>query len=114
MNALLWGVALLIIAAGLWGNHFYQEISLPIRAIGLVGVFIVALFCAALTTHGKKFIRFVQEARTELRKIVWPTRQETMQMSGIVLFVVSVVGIFLWGVDAILLKVVGWLTGLGA
>lgn len=114
MNALLWGLAIAIIGAGFYGNHLYGDVSLPIRALGMVVVFGVAIGALSQTTHGKKLLRFIQESKIEMRKVVWPSRQETMQMTGFVLFVVTLVGIFLWGVDAALLRLVGWITGLGA
>ena len=114
MNALLWGLAFILIGSGIVGNYHFADKSVLIRSLSLLFLFGAALACAAMTTHGKKLTRFAQESRNELRKVVWPTRQETTQMTGIVLAVTFVIGLFLWGVDAILLKVVAWLTGYGA
>ncbi|MBT8151698.1 MAG: preprotein translocase subunit SecE, partial [Gammaproteobacteria bacterium] len=59
---------------------------------------------ALQTVEGKAFWALIKGARTEIRKVVWPTRQETMQTSLMVLAVVVVVGIILWGLDTLL----GW------
>ncbi len=114
MNALLWGLALLIVAASFFGNYYFSDKSTLLRVITMIVMFGVAAFSAASTTHGKKFIKFVQESKLEARKVVWPKRQETMQMTGIVLLMVTVVGLFLWGIDGILIRLIGWFTGLGA
>lgn len=56
---------------------------------------------------------FAREARVELRKVIWPTRQETLQTTLVVLVMVVVVAIFLWLLDMLLLWAVNGLTGLG-
>lgn len=114
MNALLWGIAFILIAASIYGNYYFSDQSLLLRVLGIIVLFGVALTAAAFTTHGKRLITFAQESRLEMRKVVWPTRQETAQMTGIVLLMVTIVGLSLWGIDAILLRLIGWLTGLGA
>ena len=60
-----------------------------------------------------RILQFLREVRAELRRVVWPTRQETIQTTLIVLFVVLLVGIFLWLVDMMLLSIVKTLTGQG-
>lgn len=80
------------------------------RSIVLV---LVAGVVAAQTAKGKAFIAFAKDARTEVRKVVWPTRQETMQTTLIVIVVTVIMGLLLWGLDAILLRLVSFLTGLG-
>jgi preprotein translocase subunit SecE len=72
------------------------------------------LLALALTTRlGKRFWRFAKETRGELRKVTWPTRQETIQTTLIVAALVVLVALILWGVDTFLLWIVGHLTGQG-
>jgi len=58
-------------------------------------------------------LMFVRGAQAELRKVVWPTKQETVQSTLVVIAMVTVMGLVLWGFDALLLRVVAWLTGYG-
>jgi len=65
----------------------------------LFGLFVAsAIFIQSV--QGNKFLHFVKETRIELRKVVWPTREETIKTTGIVLIAVIIVAIFLWIVDA--------------
>lgn len=114
MNSLKWAVVLSLIALGIAGNHIYAEQSLLIRVISLAFLAAVAVVIALQTDNGKRFWRFALDSRNELRKVVWPNRQETVQTTVMVLGVVAIVGLILWGVDILLLKIVAWLTGYGA
>lgn len=114
LDAFKWFAALLMVGSGIATNYFLSEQSLLLRAVVIGSFFIMALGLGLWTNKGSLFMGFAKEARSEVRKVVWPTRQETMQITGIVLVVVVVVGLILWGIDAILLHMVAWLTGLGA
>lgn len=114
IDTLKWLAALLMVGSGIATNYFLSEQSLLLRAVVIGSFFIMALGLGLWTNKGGLFMSFAKEARSEVRKVVWPTRQETMQVTGIVLVVVVVVGLILWGIDAILLHMVAWLTGLGA
>lgn len=103
-NTILWVLAVALVAAGVYGNVYFGGESLLYRVLGLLAVAIVAALVAFKTTEGKAFWLLLKGARTEIRKVVWPTRQETMQTSLLVLGVVVVVGILLWGLDTLL----GW------
>jgi preprotein translocase subunit SecE len=84
-----------------------------LRVLGLLAMVVVAVLIALQTAVGRNVWRFASDARTEVRKVVWPTRQETIQTTLIVMFVVLLMGIFLWLVDMMLLSVVRALTGQG-
>jgi len=105
--------ALLLLTAGVAGFYLYEEHSLLLRVLGLLGMVIVAVLMVLQTAVGRNVWKFAADARTEVRKVVWPTRQETIQTTLIVLFVVLLMGIFLWLVDMMLLWVVKMLTGQG-
>jgi preprotein translocase subunit SecE len=65
------------------------------------------------TTTGKSFMGFLAESRVEVRKVIWPTRQETMQSTMIVVALVFLVGLILWTLDAVLFWGITLLTGQG-
>lgn len=114
MNSLKWFLVFSLLAAGVIGNYHFSDHSLVVRLLAFLLVGGLAFFLALKTDSGKKLSRFALESKTELRKVVWPSRKETGQMALIVIAMVAVVGVFLWGVDALLLRVVAWLTGYGA
>ncbi|WP_300005355.1 preprotein translocase subunit SecE [uncultured Cedecea sp.] len=104
-------VAILVAVAGV-GNYFYRDVSLPLRALAVVVLIAVAGGIALLTAKGKATVTFAREARTEMRKVVWPTRQETLHTTLIVAAVTAVMSLILWGLDGILVRLVSFITGL--
>ncbi len=108
-------VSLAILVAGIWGfYHFDQAYMTWMRVLGLLVVTGVALLLAATSTQGRRLVSFFTEARAELRKVVWPTRQETVQTTLVVLVVVVVIGIFLSILDLTFSKLVEWFVTPGA
>ncbi len=105
------GLSILIIGVGISGFYLLADSPLVIR----VGSFILALVSAALVAWtsepGKMFVTFARESVVETRKVVWPTRKETMQSTGLVLAFVFVMAVFLWGVDSILASLIRLLLG---
>lgn len=106
-----WTVAVLILLAGCVGNYYYSEVSLLIRTGLWLLLLVVAGFISSTTQLGRRAIEFVRESRAELRKVVWPTRQEVMQTTMVVAAMVVVLAIILWGMDGVLVWLIGWLTG---
>ncbi|WP_299200979.1 preprotein translocase subunit SecE [uncultured Amphritea sp.] len=102
LDGLKWVVVVAIVAAGVVGNSVYSEESLLYRVIALLVLAGVAGFVALQTAKGLAFFNLFKEARSEIRKVVWPTRQETLQTTLIVTVVVLVVGLLLWGLDSLL------------
>ena len=109
-----WVVVFALLAGLVTANTVYGEISVLYRAIAAVVVVVVAGFIAASTEKGSTFLSFAKESRTEVRKVVWPTRQETNQTTLIVLAATLVMALILWGLDGIIVRVVGFITGIGA
>jgi preprotein translocase subunit SecE len=95
-----WMVVFLLFAGGLAANYYYSSIDLPIRIIAWIFIFSLMLLMAAWTDKGRAALKFIGEARNELRRVVWPTKQETIQMTSIVVVMVVVAGLILWGLDA--------------
>ncbi|WP_421132703.1 preprotein translocase subunit SecE [Alteromonas sp. A079] len=109
-----WVVVFALLAGLVTANTVYGEISVLYRAIAAVVVVVLAGFIAASTEKGSTFLSFAKESRTEVRKVVWPTRQETNQTTLIVLAATLVMALILWGLDGIIVRVVGFITGIGA
>ena len=110
-DTMKWVVAFVLLAAAVVGNYLYGELPVVIRAAGVVVLIAAALGVAATTTKGKAAIDFAKESRMEIRKVVWPTRQETMQTTLIVLAVCIVMSLVLWGIDGIMVRLVSLATG---
>ena len=114
MNTLKWAVAIMLIISGIAGNYYFSGQSILIRALSMLGVTLVASAIALQTHRGKQFWCFGKDSYLEIKRVIWPTRAETIQITSIVLVMVTVLGVLLWGVDSILLRAIGWLTGYGA
>lgn len=113
VNGLLWTLSILLVAVAAVGNtYFANHFPLIVRVILLVVLLIFAVGLAALTNQGLTAIGFLKDARLELRKIIWPKRQETTQTTLIVGAVCLVVALALWGIDSIIVAVINFLTSL--
>ena len=108
LNIVLWVVSVAIVIAAVYGNNYFGGESLLYRVLGLLAASVVAALIAFQTVQGKAFWLLLKGARTEIRKVVWPTRQETVQTTLIVSLVVIVAGLLLWGLDTLF----GWLVSL--
>jgi len=105
IDTLKWLAVLALVALGVVGNQYFAAESILYRVIGLLALAAVALLVALQTVKGRQFFELLKAARGEIRKVVWPTRQETTQTTLIVVAVVLVVALLLWGLDSLL----GWL-----
>ena len=100
------GLAVVVIIAGIVG---FSVLESKIPMVGRIAVFIGSLILAAViawfSEPGRRTIAFAQDSYGEVRRVVWPTRKETIQMTGIVFAYVAVMGLFLWLLD----KLIAWL-----
>lgn len=112
MESVKWLVAIALLAGAVVGNHMFADQSVLLRAIGVVVAIAVGLAIASQTFKGRTFLAFAKEARIEVRKVVWPTRQETTHTTLIVMVATVIMALILWGLDGILFRAVGFLTGL--
>ncbi len=108
MDNVKWLLVLVLVSAGVYGNSYFAAESLLYRVLGLLVLAIVAGLIALQTSQGVAFWNLVKGSRTEIRNVVWPTRQETVQTTMIVLGFVIVVALLLWGLDSLL----SWLVSL--
>ncbi|MFV8818742.1 preprotein translocase subunit SecE [Haliea sp. E17] len=103
-DGLKWLVVVALIAVAVLGNSFYADQSMLYRVLGIVVLGVIAALVALKTAKGAAFWSLVKGARTEIRKVVWPTRQEAVQTTLMVVAFVVLVALFLWGLDTLL----GW------
>ncbi|TLU59508.1 preprotein translocase subunit SecE [Thalassotalea litorea] len=112
LDTLKWGVVILILAGIVVANYMYGEVSVLIRAVAAVVAVAVAGLIAAQTEKGRNAIAFAKESRTEVRKVVWPTRQEALQTTGIVIVATLFMALVLWGLDTLLFWIVNFITSI--
>ncbi len=105
-----WGIAGAVIAVGIFSNYM-EQLAPFVRVFAVVVAFAAAFAVVATTSYGKQTWSFILSAQNEARKVVWPTRQETIQASIVVIIMVIIMSIVLWGFDAVLFKVMAWFTG---
>lgn len=108
------GLAVLVVGAALGGFYYYADQSLLLRVIGLLAAAGVATAIVLQTAAGQQAWTYFGEARTEVRKVVWPTRKETVQTTLVVMVMVFIVALILWIFDSILTWVVKMLMGQGS
>ncbi|HEY7887069.1 MAG TPA: preprotein translocase subunit SecE [Steroidobacteraceae bacterium] len=107
------GAAIVAVSAGIAAYYVLGSDATWQRWIGVVAGLVVAALLVALSRYGHDFREFVVSARVELRKIVWPTRQETGMTTLIVFVFVAIAGFFFWGLDLLLSWATRALTGTG-
>jgi preprotein translocase subunit SecE len=107
-------IAVLIAAAGLYGFYAMKENYPLVARLGeLFGAFAVAAAVMWFTQAGRDFVVFARESIDEAKRVVWPSRKETLQTTGVVFLFVFVMALFLWVVDTGLLWVTQKLLGQG-
>ena len=95
------------IIGGLYSYYFYEfEIALPLRVLMVLGGAAIGITIAMTSTQGQRLWAFIQGSRVEIRKVVWPTKQETTQTAIAVFVFTLVMMLFFWALDSGLL----WLT----
>lgn len=104
-DLLKWLAVAALVVVGVSGNQFYSAEPILYRVLALLVIAAAAGFVALQTAKGQSFFGLVKEARIEIRKVVWPTRQETTQTTLMVVAVVLVMALLLWGLDSLL----GWI-----
>jgi len=96
-----------VLITGMILFYYYSDVRLFYRVVGMISVVILSAFIAYQSDFGKLVYSYVTDSRVELKKVTWPTKQETTQTTLGVIFVVIIVGILLWLFDMLL----GWAIG---
>jgi len=102
LDWLKWLVVAALLGGGVYGNWYYQDESLLIRVAALLAGAAVAVFIAIQTERGRNTWNLMKEARSEIRRVVWPSNQETTQTTMVVLVLVLIFALILWGLDSLL------------
>ena len=95
-----------VLVGGLYGYYYYLEWSLPLRVLLVLGGLAAGVTIAMTSTQGRRLWAFIQGSRVEIRKVIWPTKQETTQTAIAVFVFTLIMALFFWGLDSFLL----WLT----
>lgn len=103
--------AIVLIIAAIGGFYYFGDESTLLRVAGLLVVLAISAVLVFTTELGQSFWHFAQGSNIELKKIVWPTKKETMQTTLIVVVMVLFVGILLWMFDGLLMWGIGHVTG---
>ncbi len=104
-------VVFLLIAAGVVGFYVLQDSAAVLRVLSVLSGVLLASGVFWTTDSGKRFFGFAGDSVAEAKRVVWPTRKETIQTTALVIAFTVVMALFLWAVDAILLSLVNLLMG---
>ncbi len=101
-----------VLVGGLYGYYYYEnDVALPLRVLMVLGGAGAGIAIAMTSTQGHRLWHFIQGSRVEIRKVVWPTRQETTQTAIAVFVFTLVLALFFWALDSGLLWVTRQLVG---
>lgn len=109
-------LSLALVVAGIFAFYYFAEapgFTLLYRVLTLVFIVLIALFIMLTTAVGKNGLAFALEAKQEVRKVVWPSREETVKTTLLVFGMVFIVGLILWILDMFLFWGIRYLTGQG-
>lgn len=117
-NKLLWCFSFLLLAVAIGGNYYYTQFMVVDegsferfgRVAIVIAIIVLALGCLLFTNKGRALLSFGRESYIELRKVIWPTRQEALQTTVIVFIAVSLVSVFLYLADLLFLQIVRIIT----
>ena len=107
-------LSIVILVGAIFAYYYYADASVLLRTVGVLVAFALAIVVALQSAQGKTLWAFIQGARVELRKVVWPTREEAVQTTIIVLVFAMIMGTFFWLLDTFLLWFTRFITGQGA
>lgn len=100
LDSLKWLLVVLLVGTAVAGNSYYVEVPLLYRVLAIVALCLVAVVVAVQTAKGRAFWDLLREAQTEVRRVVWPSRQEAMQTTLIVVVFVLIMALILWALDS--------------
>ena len=105
-NYIRWFLGIAIIGIAVYGNSYFAQEALLYRVLAVIIVSGLGLFVISTTEEGKESLKIIIESRSEIRRVVWPTRVETTQTTLIVLVAITIAALMLWGLDSLF----GWAT----
>jgi preprotein translocase subunit SecE len=107
-------LAIVIVLASLVGYYYFPDTSALLRTLGVLVAVALAAVVAFTSLQGRTLWKFIQGARVELNKVVWPTREETLQTTLVVLVVAVIGGVFFFLIDRFLLWITTTIMGQGS
>jgi len=107
-------MSVLVLFVGIGAFYWYEDQALPIRIAMVVAGLGLGAGLAWFSWYGREFWQFAQVSRIELRKVVWPSRDETVKTTYVVFIFAIVMGLFFWGLDWVLTWMTRLLTGQSA
>jgi len=93
------GLAALLLAAGVAGFYYLRDSAAIVRLAAIAAGAAAGIAVAWFTASGQQFLAFLRDVITEVKKVVWPSRKESLQTAGIVFAFVLVMAVFLWVSD---------------
>ena len=102
LDNLKWLLASAVFGVAVVGNSYLVEVAFLYRVLGVLALFIIGLVLIALTSFGSNALKLMKESRTEIRKVVWPTKMETTQTFMIVFGAIVILCLFFWGLETLL------------
>lgn len=109
-TALLW-LAIAVLLVSMAGYYYFASYTDLVRVLGMLAGVVVAVLIGSQSAAGKTAWSYIQGSRTEVRRMVWPTRRETVQTTLLVVAFVLVLAIFIWALDVVLAYGATLLTG---
>jgi preprotein translocase subunit SecE len=105
-NYIRWFLGIAVIGIAVYGNSYFAQEALLYRVLGVILVSGLGLYILTTTQEGRESLKIILESRTEIRRVVWPTRTETTQTVLIVVVAIIICALLLWGLDSLF----GWAT----
>lgn len=106
-------IAIMLVVAGIAGFYYLQESATVLQVASVLAGLLLGAVVAWSSELGKRFFVFGRDSVAESKRVVWPTRKETMQTTGVVILFAITMALFLWAVDAGLMLAVNGLMGRG-
>ena len=101
-DKVLWLIVVAMIIGGIFANYYYAQLALTIRLVGWVVLACAVILLALQTVAGKRFWKFFKDSKNEMRRVVWPTRQQTFHQTLMVVGIVIIFAVVMWGLDSII------------
>ena len=114
IDTALLAAACLVVLASIVAYYYFEGASIVLRVIGILAGFGIGAALLYQTRQGQVIWQFILGSRVEIRKVIWPTRQETLQTTITVFIFLLLLGLFFWSLDFVLLMITRAVTGQGA
>jgi preprotein translocase subunit SecE len=108
----LWVIIAILTLGAFFGTYNFS-FTTPIQVLIWISWLVLIMITGYFTTQGQQVFAFSKEAKIELKKVVWPERQEAIKITAIVMAMVAITGFVLWGIDSLMLWGIGKITHLG-